>query len=268
MSLSLFSNSFSFGPRFLHDHAGHIITDPRIAIVELVANSYDAGATLVEIRWPKELGGTFQISDNGTGMSFEEFNRRWKTLSYSRPLEQGIYVEYPPEIGNKKRASKRIGFGQNGKGRYGPFCFADEYEVETWKEGYGIRVKVSLARGEGEPFHCELISRRKKAGHGTHLKTIVNRNPLSESEISDAVGSKFLVDPFFSVSVNNKKLALFNLSSIASSVLQVGSYGELTIHQIDALVQDRTTLLRGITWWVNRRMVGNPSWDVSIGIEN
>ena len=44
---------FSFGPKFLQDHAGHIMTDPRIALVELVANSYDAGAPLVEITWPK-----------------------------------------------------------------------------------------------------------------------------------------------------------------------------------------------------------------------
>ena len=37
---------FSFGPKFLQDHAGHIMTDPRIALVELVANSYDAGGLL------------------------------------------------------------------------------------------------------------------------------------------------------------------------------------------------------------------------------
>jgi hypothetical protein len=43
---------FSFGPKFLHDHAGHIITDPLIALVELIANAYDAGASLVDIRWP------------------------------------------------------------------------------------------------------------------------------------------------------------------------------------------------------------------------
>ena len=34
---------FSFGPKSLHDHAGHIITDPLIALVELIANAYDAG---------------------------------------------------------------------------------------------------------------------------------------------------------------------------------------------------------------------------------
>ena len=34
---------FAFSTSFLRDHAGHIITDPRIAITEPIANAYDAG---------------------------------------------------------------------------------------------------------------------------------------------------------------------------------------------------------------------------------
>ncbi len=256
--LDLFSDApSSFGPRFLHDHAGHIITDPHIALVELVANSYDAGASTVKIQWPDALGGDFRISDNGTGMTAEEFNRRWKTLSYSRQKEQGMFVEYPPDA----KTEKRIAFGQNGKGRYGPFCFADEYYVETWKDGYKTSVRVSLTQGGTEPFHCEVYPKTSKSGHGTCLRAAVQRNLLSAANLSEAVGSKFLVDPMFSVSVNNKKLKLLSLSGLNTAALSVDLHGTVTIHQIDALVQDRTTLLRGITWWVNRRMVGNPSWD-------
>ena len=43
---------FSFGEGFLQDHASHIISDPRIALIELIANAYDAGATIVDLRWP------------------------------------------------------------------------------------------------------------------------------------------------------------------------------------------------------------------------
>ena len=52
---------FTFGPKFLHDHAGHIITDPLIALVELIANAYDAGASLVDTRWPNAIGDSFQV---------------------------------------------------------------------------------------------------------------------------------------------------------------------------------------------------------------
>jgi hypothetical protein len=77
-------------------------------------------------------------------MTAAEFRKRWKTFSYSRPEEQGIYVEYPlGQTGPKKREA----FGQNGKGRYAPFCFADAYEVETWKDGARIVMRVTLTHG-------------------------------------------------------------------------------------------------------------------------
>jgi DNA mismatch repair ATPase MutL len=64
---------FSFSANFLRDHAGHLITDPRTAITELIANAYDAGATAVDIIWPDDTEGAFSITDNGTGMTKAEF---------------------------------------------------------------------------------------------------------------------------------------------------------------------------------------------------
>jgi hypothetical protein len=249
---------FSFGPKFLLDHAGHIMTDPRIALVELVANSYDAGASLVEIAWPEGMGDTFEVSDNGTGMTAIEFRKRWKTFSYSRPLEQGIYVEYPQ---GKKGPAKREAFGQNGKGRYAPFCFADAYEVETWKDGVGILMRVTLTHGGTEPFHCELVSEGKKRGHGTHVRASIQRNRIPGEAVADAIGSKFIVDPFITIRVNGEKLQLLSLSGVTSDPIRIEPYGQVVIHQIGGVAQDRTTQLRGITWWVNGRMVGSPSWD-------
>jgi len=64
---------FAFGASFLRDHAGQIITDPRIALIEMVANGYDAGATQVSIRWPSSVGDPWSLEDNGTGMTPAEF---------------------------------------------------------------------------------------------------------------------------------------------------------------------------------------------------
>ncbi len=113
---------FSFGSNFLKDHAGHIISDPRTAITELISNAYDAGATVVEIQWPDNAEGQFSISDNGIGMTAEEFDRRWKELSYDRLKEQGSTVEFPPGVAKRQRTA----FGRNGKGRHATFCYADE----------------------------------------------------------------------------------------------------------------------------------------------
>jgi hypothetical protein len=79
-----------FDNRFLERHAGSIIQNPAIAIVELVANAWDAWATRVDIVWP-EVGGDrlFEIEDNGKGMSEAQFRLRWRTLDYDRVRTEG-----------------------------------------------------------------------------------------------------------------------------------------------------------------------------------
>lgn len=250
------STPFAFGPGFLRDHAGHIMTDPRIAVVELIANAYDAGATQVDIRWPDQPGGEFEIADNGTGMTLEEFNRRWKTLRYNRSIEQGSDVRFPPA----SRAAPRVAFGQSGKGRHGAFCFADIYQVETWRDGNTVTAKVELVDGGAEPFHCSVVAQGERPGHGTRIWATVARKVISADQISEWVGSKFLVDPDLTIVLNRGRLALLALPDLKSTELDVPPYGPLRVHQIEAPQQDRTTRLRGITWWVNKRMVGHPSW--------
>ena len=71
-----------FGKGFLDDHAGRVISNPHIAIVELVANSWDAGARRVNITWP-DNGGDFEILDDGTGMTKDEFENIWPELNYN-----------------------------------------------------------------------------------------------------------------------------------------------------------------------------------------
>jgi hypothetical protein len=124
-------NQFLFGSDFLHDHVGQIIDEPTVAILELVANCYDAGADRVEVAWPTLPGKTLSVTDNGTGMTRKEFETRWRTLKYDRIAEQGPEVAFPSGVPSKKRTA----FGHNGKGRFSPLCFADEYQVETWKDG-------------------------------------------------------------------------------------------------------------------------------------
>lgn len=256
------SQQFRFGPRFLKDHAGQIITVPQVALVELVANSYDAGASRIDVTWPEALGQELAIEDNGTGMTPEGLYHRWTTISYSRVLQQGEYVEYPPHVSAPR---KRPAFGQNGKGRYSPFCFADHYEIESWKDGVSVSARVSRTDDGPEPFRCEILGTGIRDGHGTRVSTKLVTGLLPLSAVRDAIGSKFLVDPYVEIAVNGVVLRLLSLARLATTQVAVAPFGTLTIHQIDAATHDRTTNLRGITWWVNGRMVGEPSWE---GLEN
>ncbi len=107
--------------RFWEQYVGtKLVSDPVIAIVELVANAWDAGAKKVEIEWPEESGDTLQIVDDGEGMTKLEFYRRWGGMSYDRIKYQGATVEV--SFGNTVR-TRRV-FGKNGIGRFAGFCFA------------------------------------------------------------------------------------------------------------------------------------------------
>ncbi len=248
---------FLFGSDFLHDHVGQIIDDPNVAILELVANSYDAGADRVEVAWPNLTGDTLSITDNGTGMTRKEFETRWRTLRYDRIAEQGIEVNFPAGVPIKKR----MAFGHNGKGRFSPLCFGDEYQIETWKDGQCTTALVQLTSGGMLPFRCDVKSEKRKSGHGTCISVVARRNILSSQSVCELIGFKFAVDPSFVVTVNNQTVKLMNLIRLSTEQVEVQGYGKVTVHRLDPLRQERTTRLKGLAWWVNMRMVGEPSWD-------
>ena len=79
-----------FDERFLDRHAGAIITDAEVAIVELVANAWDAWARRVDIHWAgKGDDKVFTIQDDGKGLTEAQFLRRWGTIDYNKLAEEG-----------------------------------------------------------------------------------------------------------------------------------------------------------------------------------
>jgi hypothetical protein len=246
----------NFGDGFLEDHAGHIIRDPQVALIELIANAYDAGATRVEIQWPSDSGGKFVISDNGVGLTEAEFTNIWKTLSYNRIAQQGKFAGNPNKIGG----AQRVAFGRSGKGRHGAFCFADSYKVEMRKGGQRFRVLVARAQGKS-PFSFRLLDEGTTDAHGATIETEVSRNFVGEDVLREVIGSKFSVIPSFQVLLNRVPIQLLELKTRATTDLEVEGVGKILVHRLDSNVGDRTTHLRGICWWVKRRAVGNPSWE-------
>lgn len=125
-----------FDDRFLDRYAGPILSDPAVAIVELVANAWDAYSTRVDIVWPKRTQNiAFSISDNGKGMTSEQFERRWKTLDYNRTTEEGRKSAPPDDM---KSAPPRSAYGRNGRGRHAAFKFSNPYRVRTWRDGIEV----------------------------------------------------------------------------------------------------------------------------------
>jgi len=242
---------------------GQIIDDPAVAVVELIANCYDAGADKVTVLWPDLPGKILSITDNGTGMTRQEFEKRWKTLAYDRVAEQGTQVVFPPGVGKAKRTA----FGHNGKGRFSPLCFSDEYQVETWKDGSCTTATIQLASGGPVPFLLKIEKEKPKLGHGTCVSAVARRYVLPSDSVCELIGFKFAVDPSFVIKVNGEAVKLLSLSRISTQTFEVDGHGTITVHRLDPLKQERTMRLKGIAWWVNRRMVGVRAVDACLELE-
>jgi len=82
------SQTALFEDDYLLRELGQVAHVPQVALTELVANAWDAGATKVDLILPAEIGGTLTITDDGHGMTPAQFKKRWMTLRYDRERHQ------------------------------------------------------------------------------------------------------------------------------------------------------------------------------------
>lgn len=251
-----------FGSLFEDDYLlrtlGRIAQEPEVALTELVANAWDAGASLVDITIPPIRSGLLVVEDDGHGMTAADFKRRWMVLSYDRVKHQSQNVEFPPaRAGWRRRA-----YGRNGVGRHGMLCFADAYEVESWRDGKGARFAVSTASQE-TPFKIDRETAFLKPGHGTKLSVQVERHLADPDRIRDLLSARFVHDPQFVVRVNGRSIGLpDHVGLIEQMRLNVGGGRTVDAFVVDSTMAAKSTLYQGVAFWVNGRLVGLPSWIV------
>lgn len=247
-----------FDDQFLERHARAVITNPEVAVIELVANAWDAGATRVTINWNADQRGLFEIQDNGTGMTRSEFSERWMKLYYNRVQNQGSIVEFPPDT---KLVGRRA-YGRNGIGRHAAFHFGTTYQVETIRSGHSLHCTVSRAYGGFQANEIDYLETDPSA-HGTRIWASMAIPPLSAQQVLELLGTKFISDPSFSIWVNGESVGHLasQLLSEDQHIIDVPGVGPIYVSLIDTHSRSRTTLQNGVAWWVNRRLVGRSSWD-------
>jgi hypothetical protein len=249
-----------FDERFLDRYAGAIITDTPTAIVELVANAWDAYATQVEITWPDRPSNTpFSIRDNGKGMTRRMFEKRWRKLDYNREAEEGIVVAPPEELADYP---KRAAYGRNGRGRHAALRFASPYRVRTWRDG--VAVLYEVRRGLLTAFEIELLEETVDVnGHGTEIFGLeAEAVALASTDAREVIGTRFLFDPNFRVSVDGVVVTFEDVPryKLKDVDVEVPDLGTVHLTFVDTVRADRTTRQHGIAWRVNARLVGAPSW--------
>jgi hypothetical protein len=247
-----------FEDDYLIKSLGNIVRDSEYALTELVANGWDAGATKVNIDTPPDLGGLIRVTDNGVGMTPHQFKQRWMKLGYNRQKHQGLEVEFPTGVeGGRRRA-----YGRNGIGRHGMFCFSDRYTVVTKKDGMQSEFAIELSSGE-HPFVIRSETSGNADGFGTSIEARVHRHLPDSDSIRETISARFIHDPRFVVSVNGTALSLASHPGADEPVkLSVEDCGEVEVVLVDTLKSARTKQKQGFAFWVQNRLVGEPSWTI------
>ena len=245
-----------FEENYIFRNNKSITSNNDIALTEFVANAWDAGAHTVNITIPYAEHEEIVVEDDGTGMSDDEFRSRWMTLNYDRQKRQGKEVTFPPDV----EATKRIAYGRNGIGRHGMLCFADNYTVETWKDGTCNIYDIAVSHGT-QPFKIHKHTTEKRAGHGTKIHTFVQRHLPNANAMTDILSARFLYDPKFVVKINGIKIDLSQHKGIVfQKEFKTAANATLSMIVIDSEKTAAKSQQHGIAFWVSGRLVGQPSW--------
>ncbi len=245
-----------FEENYIFRNNKSITSNNDIALTEFVANAWDAGAHNVSITIPYEEHGEIIVEDDGTGMSDDEFRSRWMTLNYDRQKRQGKEVTFPPDTD----ATKRIAYGRNGIGRHGMLCFADNYTVETWKDGKCNIYDIAVSHGAA-PFIIHRHVTEERAGHGTKIRTFVQRHLPDANTMTNILSARFLYDPKFNVKINGRKIDLSQHKGVVfQKEFTTNAKATLSMIVIDSEKTAAKSQQHGIAFWVSGRLIGQPSW--------
>lgn len=121
------------------EHLGlKMYTSLPAVIAEYVANSWDAGATLVDIKIPENQMDeeyTITIDDDGKGMTVDEVNKKFLVVGRKRREEEGTDIV---EVNGKQR---RV-IGRKGLGKLAGFGVAGQVELLTRKNGEYVEFRM------------------------------------------------------------------------------------------------------------------------------
>lgn len=97
--------SFTVESRVLRELGERLVKEPEVAFVELIKNAHDADATTCTLRLDERRSIT--ISDDGDGMTLDEFKNGWMRIGTSSKANQRV-----------SRRFKRVITGEKGIGRF------------------------------------------------------------------------------------------------------------------------------------------------------
>lgn len=191
---------------------------------EVVANSYDADATEVNIFIQNN---EVTIIDNGCGMSESDINEKYLLVGYQKRRSSNGTTITP--------IYKRRVMGRKGIGKLSLMSMANIIEVHTVKDGVSSAFMIKVAdimklieSGSKQPYEPQEIIPDQDLSKGTKivLKEIRNNRTLSKPEkIKTELARRFVVlNKYFSIKVNNEEIT-FADRKYFDKVVKIFKYG-------------------------------------------
>jgi signal transduction histidine kinase len=110
--------TFTVEGRILRELGERLVKQPEVALVELIKNAYDADAQECEVIY--EPPARIVVTDDGHGMTFDEFKNGWMRIGTSAKATEG-----------RTRSFGRVITGEKGIGRFAVRFLGTELELRT-----------------------------------------------------------------------------------------------------------------------------------------
>ena len=250
------SGKFKFDPRLLDHFSVAMYKDARKAISELVANSYDAGAKLVQITIPQDWylkSAKVVVKDNGKGMSPEDIKVKFLVLGYNKREDlKGI-------------PNERIPIGNKGIGKLAGLGIAQSMNYNSTKDGNtsAFSIDRSDLDDEGkslEEYEIPINSYTSKARNGTAVELFPLHDdivPATERSLREFLAQEFPIGKDFQIEVNDVPVTLEQLPGEMKTIdEQIENIGSVTGWY---KILDKPTKEPGFSVRVRGRIVKNRS---------
>ena len=241
--------------RELGSNAPNLIADLVVsgtipAIEELVANSYDADATRVEIEYnPRE--DYFIVRDNGTGMVGRDELSSFYRLGDS------------PKIENPISPSGRARIGKFGVATILVRSLCREYDLNTWRDGRRTTIHESLEDRvtSTKPITGEEILIDDRETHGTELAMrglkFNEDSNFSLDKLRRRIQWDLPILPDFEICINGEKVSSKSIEH--STTFKIDTYGgKMGKVSGNIYLTNRESPMSGIHVYVNGRSIGDP----------
>ncbi len=162
-------NSMPFKPyaRLMNIIGDQLITDKKVAVIEIIKNSYDADATNVKVNFcnmqnlgfndlPIEEQAYIEIEDNGTGMSLDMIKNIWMRPATPVKLDKKRIKE------DMRTPLGRIIQGEKGIGRFAIHKLGERINLYT-KAKNNNEIKLEMNFYEFDPENMNLFNQGKNS---------------------------------------------------------------------------------------------------------